>query len=106
MALEIWEPVRARLWLPGIDPGEQGPLEVERWEEGSWQVGGAVGVCATRAITELSVPLRDLGLIAGDRMQFVVRLETPDGAHELVPASSAITLEVPGEDFEGTLWSA
>ncbi|HVP39304.1 MAG TPA: glycoside hydrolase family 57 protein [Candidatus Saccharimonadales bacterium] len=105
-ALEIWDPVRVRLWLPGLEEGQEGPLEVERWEEGSWQVGGALGLCVTRVITELSVPLAELGLLAGDRLQFVIRMERRDGSHELVPASSAIAIEVPGEDFEGTLWSA
>jgi hypothetical protein len=106
VALEIWEPVRARLWLPGLEPGSEGPLEVERWEEGAWQVAGALGLSVTRSITEISVPLGELGLLAGDPLQFVIRIEERGGTHEQVPAGSAITIEVPGEDFEGTLWTA
>ncbi len=105
-AVEIWEPVRVRLWLPGMEPGTEGPLEVERWGEGSWRVEGSMGIAVTRAITEIAIPLADLSLSPGDPLVFSLRLLHRDGREEVIPSGDPIRLTIPEAHFEDTQWSA
>ena len=68
----------------------------------------AVGEAAHGRTVELAVPFLRLGVKAGERLAFNVRLLSADTQAPLAryPADGALTLTVPGDGFEAENWSA
>jgi hypothetical protein len=61
---------------------------------------------ATDRITEISVPLRTLGLTTDDPIQFYVELLEGDQSLERAPVEGAIDTTVPSPEYEMLMWQA
>jgi len=58
----------------------------------------------TEDIFEGSVPFQDLGLKAGEQVEFFIEFERTAGAPVRLPTLTPLTFRVPGADFDGINW--
>jgi hypothetical protein len=88
-------------WTDRVEAGLQmcpGPGE-------AWITRPGSSVAAAQSILELAVPFDDLGVVAGQRMRFVVVVsDGPAKEIERSPEGQPIELRAPGMEFDGRNW--
>jgi alpha-amylase/alpha-mannosidase (GH57 family) len=104
--LEIWEPVRVRIKVPGPRPGAETALSMELLEAGEWRPSGDVGRGITGEVTELALSLAALGVSPGDLVRFSLQLRPQGGSEAAYPGSAPLALSVPSPGDEEDQWSA
>ena len=96
---------RLRLAMPS-ETGEGGRVFIEETEDGdSWAPSGETDRIGAEKIIEFAVDFERLGLEAGDKCRFHVAIRKGPIEIERWPRSGYIEFDVPGEDFEGTMWA-
>ncbi len=70
----------------------------------TWTDGGRYGTVCRKAILELAVPFKDLGLQAGEAFGLTIVLRERGLEIERYPRLEPTALAVPDQDFEARMW--
>jgi len=100
-ALELVSPVAVVVRVPGLEPGERSVLRVDA--QGEQPVPGAE--CRIAKLLELKLPFRELGVTAGQSVEWIGQLRRGGQLIETVPAER-VRFEVPDDSFEASMWTA
>ena len=106
LIFEITSPVNVRFKLP-LGPGRsQCNLTLERRSDSRWQEVSTSASCAAVEIVEVALPLKDLGLSPGDRIDAFLLVTREDMVVESWPAQEKLSFRIPSDECENSSWTA
>ncbi|MBN1504802.1 MAG: hypothetical protein JW952_07065 [Candidatus Eisenbacteria bacterium] len=106
LVFEIASPVNVRFSLP-LGPGQtQCGLLVQRRTDSHWEEISTSAACAALDIVEVALPLKDLGLSPGDRIDALLLVTKEDMVVESWPAQEKLSFQIPSDECETSSWTA
>jgi hypothetical protein len=106
LVFEITAPVAVRFRLPLGPSQEQCKLLVERRIDSHWEQLPTTAACATAEIVEVALPLKDLGVRVGDRVDAFLLVTREDMVVESWPAQEKLSFQVACDECENSSWTA
>jgi hypothetical protein len=86
--------------------GTQCKLMLERRTDSHWEEVLTSAACAADEIVEVALPLKDLGLSAGDRIDAFLLVTREDLIVESWPAQEKLSFQIPSDECETSSWTA
>jgi hypothetical protein len=106
LVFEITTPVTVRFSVP-LGPGEAHcKLLVERRTDSHWEEVFTSAACAAVEIVEVALPLKDLGLSPGDRIDAFLLVTREGMVVESWPAQEKLSFQIPSDECETSSWTA
>jgi alpha-amylase/alpha-mannosidase (GH57 family) len=106
LVFEITSPVTVRFSLP-LGPKESPcKLLVERRVDSHWEEISTSAACAMVEIVEVALPLKELGLAAGDRIDAFLLVTREQMVVESWPAQEKLSFQIPWDECETSSWTA
>lgn len=102
LSILVSQPAQRRITCPVKGNQIRGVLYEKIGNE--WKVSGEVDDAAVRDIFEIGIPFRRLGASEKDEMHLVVSLNRMGEEIERCPWRGYLSLIVPTENFEATMW--
>ena len=106
LVFEIASPVNVRFSLPLGPDQTQCKLLVQRRVDSHWEEVFTSAACAVVDIVEMALPLADLGLSPGDRIDAFLLVTRENLVVESWPAQEKLSFQIPSDECEPSSWTA